>query len=117
MLHETKLFSLYKEIEKINEMNGYKNQSLIRMNFQILSHLLLMGILEENKQFDKNSTYLQKSERVVELFPFIMSNPLENRFVKEYELVRSKVLTPEFMNTQDPLGELYQHIISSSKKL
>ena len=113
---ETKLLYLYKEIEKFHKDRLEKNQSLIHNNFEVFSQLYLIAKFEIYSLFDKHLSLENKSKEIRNFLPSVFSVPLNNSFDHIYASFSELIRLSEFKDIRDPLGEIYQHVLSSSVK-
>ena len=113
---ETKLLYLYEEIVNFHKDKLEKNQSLIHNNFEVFSQLYIIAKFEIYGFFDKHLSLESKSREITNFLPSIFSISLDNSFDHIYAGFSELVHLSEIKDIRDPLGEIYQHVLSSTIK-
>ncbi len=116
MSAETKLLHLYKLIENFQKDNLKKKQSLIHSSFEVLSQLYLITKLESIGLLEENLSLRNKSEIITSFLPSTFSELINESVEAFYAECSELVKNPEFKSIHDPLGEIYQHVLSSTVK-
>ncbi len=116
MLEEPIFQTLLNEIEIISVQLKTKEQLFNMTNFQILSIALLM---EEMGEFNLMSHNLQlegKLSLLHSFFPFCFENCSQKEISKHYSVIDNYPLKKGIKEIDDPLGNLYQDILTKSIK-
>ncbi len=108
--------TLLNEIKMISVQLKTKKQFVNKTNFQILSIALL---IEEMREFNLMSHNLQLEEKLSILysfFPFCFENCSQKEISKHYSVINNYPLKKGLQENNDPLGNLYQDMLTKSVK-
>ncbi|MHA1464996.1 MAG: HsdM family class I SAM-dependent methyltransferase [Candidatus Heimdallarchaeaceae archaeon] len=104
------------EINRVSVQLKTKEDTILQKNFQILSIALLLDELAEFNLIPYNLQLEKKLLLLHSLFPFCFEICNQNEVDKHYNFVDNYLLKKGLKERDDPLGSMYQDILTKSMK-
>ncbi len=110
------LNSSYRLINEQNKLTNFRGHKLLLKNFQKLSEFILLKKAEYYGFIDSTHSISEKKEILNQSFPSFFTDFQDFDFRKISKKIDSFIESSAQYELRDYLGELYQKVLSSSKK-